>query len=563
MNKPIYVLGSGLSHDGSACLMKNGKIIVGIEKERLTKIKHDGFNDNDAIRYCLNAAGITFKDVDLFVEKYTVNEKHKPDDVIKRRGRIIPEYLPIVRIGHHIAHAYSAVGTSPFSESAVIVCDGMGGSIDSCLDHDIRLVPSDIAKLSKSDYIDYFEKESYYKFFNNNVIPVFKDYSRFNFNDLNRYKIAPYDIEHSIGGLYGGASKFVFGNDFNEGKLMGLAPYGKSGRFSGELFLMKDARVKINYDLIENLGLKDTNIKDNFQYCADLAKWVQEQTEEALFYLLNEYYEMYSSDNLCYAGGLALNAVANGKITQNTPFKNVYIQPAAGDNGLAIGACYYGWMKVLNKEKVPFNGNPYFGIKYDTSESSLCKYLDDNYVITKPGNLEEVVAKHISEGKVVGCFRKGSEFGPRALGNRSILADPRRKEMLDYINIAIKNREEFRPFAPSILKDRYSDFFKPGNEDSDYMIKVSQVIPEKSEQIGAVVHVDGTARVQTVTRELNRNYYNLINEFYKLTDVPILLNTSFNGKDTPIVETPEDAINFYRESKLDFLIIDNYLIHRK
>ncbi|WP_434524757.1 carbamoyltransferase N-terminal domain-containing protein [Photorhabdus asymbiotica] len=423
MNKPIYVLGSGLSHDGSACLMKNGKIIVGIEKERLTKIKHDGFNDNDAIRYCLNAAGITFKDVDLFVEKYTVNEKHKPDDVIKRRGRIIPEYLPIVRIGHHIAHAYSAVGTSPFSESAVIVCDGMGGSIDSCLDHDIRLVPSDIAKLSKSDYIDYFEKESYYKFFNNNVIPVFKDYSRFNFNDLNRYKIAPYDIEHSIGGLYGGASKFVFGNDFNEGKLMGLAPYGKSGRFSGELFLMKDARVKINYDLIENLGLKDTNIKDNFQYCADLAKWVQEQTEEALFYLLNEYYEMYSSDNLCYAGGLALNAVANGKITQNTPFKNVYIQPAAGDNGLAIGACYYGWMKVLNKEKVPFNGNPYFGIKYDTSESSLCKYLDDNYVITKPGNLEEVVAKHISEGKVVGCFRKGSEFGPRALGNRSILAD--------------------------------------------------------------------------------------------------------------------------------------------
>ncbi|PHM64012.1 carbamoyltransferase [Xenorhabdus stockiae] len=395
------------------------------------------------------------------------------------------------------------------------------------------------------------------------MVTVFKDYSKFNLNDLDKYKIAPYDIEHSIGGLYGGASKFVFGKDFNEGKLMGLAPYGKSGRFPEELFLIEDARVKINYDLIEDLGIKNTNIKDDFQYCADLAKWVQEQTEKALFYILNSYHKMYASDNLCYAGGLALNAVANGKIIKNTPFKNVYIQPAAGDNGLAIGACYYGWMKVLNKEKVLFNGNPYFGIKYDESKSSLRKYLNDNYAITKPDNLDEVVAKHISKGKVVGCFRNGSEFGPRALGNRSILADPRRKEMLDYINIEIKNREEFRPFAPSILKDRYLDFFRPGNEDSDYMIKVSQVIPEKSEQISAVVHVDGSARVQTVTRELNRDYYNLINEFYKLTGIPILLNTSFNGKDTPIVETPEDAINFYKESKLDFLIINNYLIYRK
>jgi carbamoyltransferase len=354
----------------------------------------------------------------------------------------------------------------------------------------------------------------------------------------------------------------VFGRDFSEGKLMGLGPYGNSGRFSGELFLKHQSRVMINYDLIEDLALKDVNIKTDFQYCADFAKWIQEQTEEAVFYLLNEYHRMYPSDNLCCAGGLALNAVANGKIIHNTPFKNVYIQPAAGDNGLAIGACYYGWMKVLNKDKVPFNGNPYFGKKYDCAEPKLKELLGDGYRVNKPANLEQVVARYISEGKVVGCFRNGSEFGPRALGNRSILADPRRKEMLDHINIEIKNREEFRPFAPSILKEMYGDFFMPGNEDSDYMIKVSQVIPEKADLIAAVVHVDGSARVQTVRAELNKEYYQLINEFYKLTDVPILLNTSFNGKDAPIVETPEDAIEFYMSSKLDVLVMNDYVVTR-
>lgn len=562
MSKPIYILGAGLSHDGSTCLMKDGQIIVAIEKERLTKIKHDGFNDNATVQYCLEAAGITFKDIDLVVEENDINLEHDREDLERRKGRIIPKNIPTVRISHHLAHAYSAIGTSPFDEMGIVVMDGRGSSLDNCIDAPSNTLPLEYQNMREEDKCHYFEKESYYVYKDGKLKTVFKDFSRYFINDYEKYPIAPNDIEHSIAELYGGASRYVFKKQYNEGKLMGLAPYGRPNSFTGELFILEGNRVFINYETIENLRLK-TNLDfwDNFQYFADLAYWVQSETERSIKYLFCQYYKLYPMENVAYAGGLALNAVCNGKLLTFTPFKNLYIQPAAADNGLSIGCCYYGWMEVMKKERVRHNGSTYFGKVYseDVIRSALKKY-ENCIVYIKHNNYIKATAKYLEEGKVVAWFQDGSEFGPRALGNRSILADPRRENMRDYINHEIKLREEFRPFAPSVLLEDVKEYFDLEQEESPYMILVGQTKPEWRQKIPSVVHVDGSARIQTVTKELTPKYYELLKEFKKLTGISVLLNTSLNCRGMPIVETPEDALQFFCESKIDVLVIHDYIV---
>ena len=568
MKKPIYILGTGLSHDGSSCLMKDGKIVVAIEKERLTRKKHDGYNDNLTLQYCLDAEGITFNDISLVVEKNTINLAHDKEGEKLKKGRIIPEYVPKVTISHHLAHAYSAIGTSPFEEMGIVVLDGRGASLDNCIDVPKECLPNEIQKLHKAEHCHYFEKESYYVYEKGKLTPIFKDFSRYQVLNRDEFPFAPNDMKHSIAELYGGASQYVFGSDFTEGKLMGLAPFGRKGIHSGKLFDLKNSRAFINYETMRNIApsrsVKKQSFWNDFQYYADIAWWVQDETEQAVKYLFDSYYSKAPQKNVAYAGGLALNAVCNGKLKKSTKFEEFYFQPAAGDNGLAIGCCYYGWLEVLGKEKVKHNKSTYFGKVYreDVIIESLAEVAEKVHWERRTDYIEET-AKYLACGKVVGWFQGESEFGPRALGNRSILADPRQMRMQEYINREIKHREDFRPFAPSVLIEELNDCFELDYDTSYYMILVGKTKKEWVEKIPSVTHKDNSARVQTVSEKITPIYYSLIKEFKRITGIPMLLNTSFNDKAMPIVETPKEALEFFVYSKLDVLVMHDYLITRK
>lgn len=568
MDKPIYILGTGLSHDGSSCLMKDGKIIVAIEKERLTRKKHDGFNDNLTVQYCLDAAGITFNDISLVVEKNTVNMSHDAEAEKLKKGRIIPEYIDRITISHHLAHAYSAVGTSPYDDMGIIVMDGRGASMDNCVDVTDKCLPKEIQNLPDKEKCNYFEHQSYYVYENGKLIPYFKDFAKYQIPNREIYPFAPNDMEHSIAELYGAASQYIFGEDFTEGKLMGLAPYGNDSVYKDELYIYKDSRVFINYDAMKVIDPKCSgayiNFWNNFQYFADIACWVQRETEKAIKYVFNSSYKLCSKNNIAYAGGLALNAVTNGQLSSETKYNNFYFQPSAGDNGLAIGCCYYGWLEVLKKEKVKHNGSTYFGVVYkeDTIQNEINEFRE-KIEYKKDKNYIEKAATYLAEGKVVAWFQGESEFGPRALGHRSILGNPTIPEMRDYINREIKLREEFRPFAPSVLLEDVNEYFDLDYDTSYYMILVGQTKKRWRKKIPSVVHQDYSARVQTVSKESEPKYYELIKRFKAKTGIPILINTSFNRRSMPIIETPREAIEFFVESKIDVLFLHDYIITLK
>lgn len=683
MSKPIYILGTGLSHDGSACLLKDGKIAVAIEKERITRKKHDGGNDSVAIQYCLEAEGIELKDVALIVQNANFGSFEYGSDYFYG-PRLFTENVsvPIVTISHHLAHAYSAVGISPFDKMAVLVIDGCGSLFDECIDLDGAEIP---LKISENFHL-YAEKDSYYYYDGQKLKTLYKDFSPMGLFFKN-YPMHPKSTQHSIGGIYGAVSEYIFGDMMDAGKLMGLAPYGKQDAFAEKIFNYDNGRVFLNYDWMPKFKKpsRDYNqFKQNFQDYANIAKWVQKQIEEAVLYIVNERYKFFGSDNLAYTGGVALNAVANEKIIKNSSFKQVYITPAAGDNGLAIGCAFYGWLEVLKKPRIIHDQNTYFGKTYssDTIQNSIanhiavngdnklnhdvltelfnslstqklsnkvndCKilflihdygvklvtiksnqiqvrdsfdhqpdcivtcdsrsliqslnngWLDNPRVSNKPlqisgnesvlrqidwGKARSVAKKAISnpskvnlkykecddiageaalllsQGKIIGWYQEGCEFGPRALGHRSILADPRNPSFRNHINKNIKFREDFRPFAPSVLAERASDFFELSSH-SPYMILVAQANDKCRSLCPSIVHEDGTSRIQTVT-ETGGLYYKLIKKFSNITGIPILLNTSLNRKGQPIVETPSEAISFFTECALDNLVIGNILISK-
>jgi carbamoyltransferase len=558
--KPIYVLGTGLSHDGSACLLKDGRVCLAIEKERITRHKHDGGNDTAAIQYCLDAAGISISDITLVVQNANFG-MFKQGNAWWGSPRLIGEVEHVVTISHHLAHAYSAIGTSQFKESAVMVIDGCGNSLDDCIDLEDGIItehpPAELRHL-------YFEKDSYYIFKDNKVTPVMKDFSQWG-AVIKNYPMYPNTTLHSIGGLYLSASMYIFSGFEDPGKLMGLAPYGRPGIYDFEVFDLREGRSYVRYDWMHQFDRPCHNydeFKQNFQYYADIAYWIQREVERAILYVFNSRFELAPSDSVAYAGGVALNAVANRRILTETKFKDVYIQPAAGDNGVAMGCAYYGWMEVLKRERVLHNGSMYLGKTYQENainealarhSSSLQYFAGEDQI----GKTAELLAK----GKIVGWFQGGAEFGPRALGHRSILADPRKPEIRDFINAHIKFREDFRPFAPSVLLEDASIYFDCDYE-SPFMILVAPVKPEWRNVIPSVTHEDQSARIQTVTRISSPKYYELLCAFKRITGISVLLNTSFNRRGMPIVETPEQAIRFFLDCEMDVLVLDNYLIYK-
>ncbi len=566
MPKPIYVLGTGLSHDGSSCILKDGKILVAIEKERLTRIKHDGGSDAATVQYCLDAAGIKLSNIDLIVQCANFEK----DEIKKNRfkgERIFyeDEQIPFVTISHHLAHAYSAVGTSPFNECAVMVIDGCGSFYPQCDDLAKAYIPTHVNSLPGL----YGEKDSYYYFDGKQLQSLYKDFSIINFLQKPNEVYLP-TSNHSIGGLYAMASNYCLGSFDDAGKLMGLAPFGEDGIYKTALFNLQDGNVWVNEEVMRQHFIFPMDeishpFKKNFQHYANIAKWVQQETERAILYLFKHRLNFFPHQNICYAGGVALNAVANSKILQQTGIKNLYIEPAAGDNGLAIGCAYYGWMEVLKKEKVLHDGSTCFGKKYD--EGSIEKALiefGNNIVYQKENNTKdalEIVTNELLKGKTVAWYQQGAEFGPRALGRRSILADPRLANIQQHINANIKCREDFRPFAPVVLWEDRHEYFEEGIE-SEYMILIDKIKPEWKNIMPGIVHVDGTCRVQTIKNK-EESLYKLLEVWKAKSGISVLLNTSFNKKGMPIIETPSEAIKFFYESALDVLVMHNFIVYKK
>jgi len=573
----MYILGINAFHgDSSACILKDGNVIAASEEERFRRIKHWAGFPSEAIKFCLEDAGIKIQDVShitisrdpkanvhkkvLHAMKRMVGLRAIKDRILNsRKVASVKSQLAtalgvneseinaeVHNIEHHRSHLASAFFASPYDEAAVISIDGFG---------DFTSTMIGIGRGNKIEILD-------------SVI-----------------------YPHSIGIFYTTFTQYLgFPHYGDEYKVMGLAPYGESkyvdklrdviilkdnGLFELNLKYFKHSRegVSMSWDggspsiesifsdyMVEKFGPTRKKGEELTQYHKDLAASVQRFTEEVIFHMCNHLQKRTGLKALCVAGGVAQNSVANGKLLDKTTFEEVYIPSAGHDAGTSVGSALYLYNHVLDKPRLPAVYNAYTGSKYSNEE--VLKYLDGKEVNFKQYNeaeLYDVVTDHIINGGVIGWFQGRAEFGPRALGHRSILVDPRRSDAKDLLNAKIKRRESFRPFAPSILKEDVPEYFELVDR-VPFMEKVFPIKEEKHKEIPAVTHVDGTGRLQTV--EEGDRYYSLIKKFKEKTGTPILLNTSFNENE-PIVNTPAEALDCFLRTKMDILVMENIVITRK
>ena len=372
-----------------------------------------------------------------------------------------------------------------------------------------------------------------------------------------------------LGALYSRASTYIFG-DWNKcGELMGLAPYGRRDQVK-HLLELTDGKLHVPHWTAEFKqpyvfdGAATGKRSPSMRHWEDLAWRMQDDTENVLLARARWLRETTGAKNLCIAGGVALNCVANGRVAREAGFDNVWIQPAAGDDGIAIGCAYYGWLEILKQRRGFVMDHSYVGKPYsDRTSRRNCRnsWCASRSRPKRSDNVCRDTAKLLADQRVIGWFQDRSEFGPRALGNRSLLADPRKPEMKDILNSRVKHRQAFRPFAPIVLAERMKEIFE-GDEDLPFMLIAKPVRPEWRDKIPAIVHVDGTARVQTVREATNPMLYRLLKEFEALTGVPVLINTSFNIKGEPIVETPQDAVNCFLTTGIDHLVIHDTVVSK-
>ncbi len=554
----MKILGISYSgeHDTACALSIDGELIFAISEERLTRKKHDSSFPLNAIKETLKFVNLKPEDIDyvciawshplkqLFFDlKLTLKNNLLPKAFlytsysrlhhlwIKGGFKRYEEYFgksKFLFCDHHLAHAISAYVYSPFNEATILVIDGRGA----------------------------FEATS---------IWYAKD-----------GKIEPVEIikfPNSLGLFYAKFTKYLgFKPLSDEWKVMGLAPYGKEGIDLKEFITNEKVPYKVHWKKFFGKGLSDVsgiervfgpqrreNEEINEKH-KDIAFAVQRETEKAMLNLAKYAVEKTGCKNLCLAGGVALNCKANGLIANSDFIENIFVQPAASDEGASLGACFYPYL-LVDKRLPKFElRHLYLGPSYeDEVENILKKYKLPH---EKLGNPEKVIAELIADGKIVGLFKGRMEFGPRALGARSILADPRKQEMKDKVNNSVKYREWWRPFAPSILEEYYYEYLDAKHL-SPFMILSFPVKKDKRNKIPAVTHVDGSARPQSVNKKINPFYWNVINEFYRKTNIPVVLNTSFNLKGEPIVCSPFDAIRTFYTSGLDALILENFLIIKK
>ena len=576
--KHVYVLGlNAYDHDTSACLLRDGEIIFAINKERITRQKHDTGFFQDVVDYCLKAEGISLDDIDLVVRNCYVLPV--PDLELRLVSEDVPEVMndgeralaekhplylsksdKVVTVSHHLAHAYSAFAASPFKEGVIMVVDGVGNYCSDVTEP--GQLTEDVNPLAR-------ESESYYKFNGSKIETLKKVWLK----PTRGFLSDEFYYMPGLGALYSRVSSYIFA-DWNKcGEVMGLAPYGRRDAIK-PLLDFKDADRETDLS-VPDWGMefnkpwlveRDQNweASPSMQHWEDLAWQIQDDTERVLLERAKWLRETTGARNLCMAGGVALNCVANGRIVREAGYENVWIQPAAGDDGIAIGCAYYGYLEILKKERSFVMDHAFLGASYPDEEARKAVNRTLVRLQTRHTTSENIcgeTAKLLSEGNVFGWFQGRSEFGPRALGGRSILGDPRKPEMKDKLNKRVKHRQAFRPFAPIVLAERAAEIFE-GDEESPYMLVAKRVRPEWRDKIPAVVHVDGTARVQTIRPDQNERLYRLLKEFDAITGVPVLINTSFNVKGEPIVETPEDALACFLSTGIDYLALHDMLISK-
>lgn len=572
----MIVLGINAHHgDSSAALFRDGELIAAVEEERFTRVKHEAGFPSNAIQYCLHSAGIGPREIDhvavprkrsahlvrkalwtlrmpkLAVDRASVWKKFGDvrESLAGALDTPMSGFNPKIHyVEHHVAHVSSSFYASPFESAAVLSLDALG----------------DFASMSWGTGHD-------------------RDL------DIEGYVMFP----HSLGLFYTALTQYLglwkYGDEY---KIMGLAAYGQPSYTDVFDRIVRNGGNGMGFELdlkyfshhrggpqmsweggepeigrlfseeLENtLGPArgpDDPIEKRHQ---DIAATLQWRLEEVVFSLLNKLHESTKIDNLCYAGGVAFNCAANGKLFDRTPFNEMYIQPAAGDAGLAVGAALYVQHQVLGSPRRFVMDHAYWGP--ESSVDSMRKAVEQSGLKFRQldvPELAEQTATLVAQGKIAGWFQGRTEWGPRALGDRSIVADPRRPDMQNVLNKRIKQRETFRPFAPSILEERTNDWFENAYA-SPFMLMTYPVRPNKRSRIPAPTHVDGTGRLQTVSRSTNPAYWELISAFERQTDVPLVLNTSFNERE-PIVNTPGEAIACFERTGMDVLALGPYLIER-
>jgi len=574
----MYILGINAYHaDSSAAIFKDGDMIAATEEERFTRIKHWAGFPALAIQFCLREAGISLNEVDYitigrdpkakFLNKLNYLRKNpsllfgaikrynnsKEVTSLENEFRKIDPAVPydslkarIKNIEHHRSHLASAFFASPFEESAILSIDGSG---------DFTTTMIAVGKGSKIEVLD------------------------------------SVDFPVSCGLFYTAFTQFLgFPHYGDEYKVMGLAPYGEAkyvekvktvlkflpnGLFGWQhQYFVQPTKAGFKYEnhipfvgnlyssnFIELFGQPRKPEEPLTQYHKDLAASVQRVTEELIFYILKHLKERTGMENICMAGGVAQNSVANGKIAEATGFKRVYIPSAGHDAGISMGSALYHYNHELNQPRAKPIYSAYTGSRFSNEEIEVfLQSRNITYRRLDDEELYDVVTDKLIEPGVVGWFNGRAEFGPRALGARSIIADPRNPAAKDLLNSKIKRRESFRPFAPSILKE-YSGAYFTKNDEVPFMEKVFPIKLEKRAEIPAVTHVDGTGRLQTVDKDISPMYYALIETFRKKTGVPILLNTSFNENE-PIVNTPAEALDCFLRTQMDMLVMENCVIER-
>ena len=558
------ILGLNAFHgDAAAALVVDGELVAAAEEERFNRVKHCAGFPAQAVGWCLVDAGLQPGDLDRIAVSRDPRANVWPK--LQRALRTRPRYLrarlenarrvgsvgdeleralgarlraELHHVEHHQAHAASAFFVSPFEEAAILSVDGFGD-------------------------------------FASTLLAVGRG---------NRFEVLDRVLfPHSLGIFYTAVTQWLgFPKYGDEGKVMGLAPYGDperhlermrelvrlEGLFELGLDYFTHPREGVDLTWAEGtptIGrLYSDRLVEAFgepQADADVAAALQAVLEDAYLHLVRELERRSGLSAICLAGGVALNAVANGRIRPETGFDGIYVQPAAGDSGTAIGAAYWVWNQHLAKPRGFVMEHAYTGPAYSDEEcASAVAAAGFEATRLSDDELFAEVARRIADGEVVGWFQGRMEFGPRALGNRSIVVDPRRGDMKDILNARIKHREPFRPFAPSILSEATADWFEQ-DYPSPFMVLVYKTRPEKRAEIPAVNHVDDTGRLQTVEESVNPRYHRLIREFARLTNVPVVLNTSFNENE-PIVMSPEQALETFAKTRMDALVLGNLLISR-
>ncbi|CAH2559761.1 carbamoyltransferase family protein [Cardinium endosymbiont of Oedothorax gibbosus] len=572
MKTPTYILGINHTyHELSAAIIRDGILVSCIEEERLSRIKHgkDAQVDNPnilpiaSIDYCLKSAGIQPKeidcigisfeprqrlrniDIDPYYEHHNWGSKMGEELFVEKLMQV-PDLLSahlegydksnIKWIPHHICHAASAFFVSPYDEAAIICIDGIGEFASTWLGQ------------GKGNNMSVLKEINY---------------------------------PNSLGFLWEKISKFLGFSDYDAAKVMGLSAYGNPDKFhhcfQQLLSLERDGTFSINND-ITRFRLEDfhsleelfkvkkvNNLREITSAHRDIAAGMQKITNDTMLHLAKYIANATKSTYLCLAGGVALNCVANHEILKSKYFESIYIQPASNDAGTALGAAFQIWNSLMGNQRTYVMDHSYTSSEYGANDIEHVLRKEELHY-NKITNIEEVVAELLAEGDyIIGWFQGKMEWGPRALGNRSLLADPRNAKMKDILNLRIKKRESFRPFAPSVLEEYAQEWFKiPDCCDSiskQFMLFTFPVHEDKIPIIPAVVHVNNTSRVQLVNKRTNPRYYHLIAKFLEKTGVPMILNTSFNDNE-PIVCTPLDAVNTFKKTEMDYLVMDNFLVHR-